>query len=217
MIRSRVWQVRITAAVCRSGFFHLRSYRSLERDKADSTVRMKPSTAWQDTAGISRCVLFMLTRSRDRCYCSVFTALIGPRGAPVQPVKPEPETDSGRGGQEEGCTSQGGGRACHRGRGLLLHIRLLLSLQAGGARRTLSSADTRIIAHPGWKMVLLLSVIILHTVGVLGGASAASHCEYRTFLRAPVSSAPPRAGADAGRVRYLSAGLLQGRRGSSWA
>lgn len=105
--------------------------------------------------------------SVDFCRCSVFTAaMIGQSGSLVLPINLETDTDGGRqsgreGGEKErevGCTSQGGGRACHRGRGLLLHTRLPPSLRAGGTSRTLC-ADSWIdnsAAQPGRWMFCFL-------------------------------------------------------------
>lgn len=93
--------------------------------------------------------------SADLCYCSVFYSGARASQCSALPIKCEPDKE-----RERGREGSGGGlylavRECHRGSGLLLHIRPLLSLQAGGPRRSrrpaLLSADSRIIAHYSWE------------------------------------------------------------------
>lgn len=94
--------------------------------------------------------------SADLCYCSVFYSSARASQCSALPIKCEPDKERER----ERQRGERGGlclavRECHRGSGLLLHIRPLLSLQAGGPRRSrrpaLLSADSRIIAHYSWE------------------------------------------------------------------
>lgn len=86
-------------------------------------------------------------------------------------------------GREAGCASVR--ESCRRRSGLLYHIRLLLTLRAGGARRNLSSVfplcgHTDNNRTTAGKMVFLLHMVSLYTLSVFCGASAATHCEYST-------------------------------------
>ncbi|KAF3843476.1 hypothetical protein F7725_002325 [Dissostichus mawsoni] len=75
------------------------------------------------------------------------------------------------------------------------HIRLLLTLRAGGARRNLSSVfplcgHTDNNRTTAGKMVFLLHMVTLYTLSVFSGASAATHCEYYS-CNGPLLSALP--------------------------
>ncbi|KAI9547002.1 hypothetical protein NQZ68_021672 [Dissostichus eleginoides] len=94
------------------------------------------------------------------------------------------ETERGRereGDRERGglCLSEGVVSSSERV-ALPHHIRLLLTLRAGGARRNLSSVfplcgHTDNNRTTAGKMVFLLHMVTLYTLSVFSGASAATH------------------------------------------